>query len=58
MTSEIAVALRLTRHDFSPEKVIPLLGVSPTNMWRLGDTVQNTLLKRSTTGGSLPSLDR
>jgi hypothetical protein len=46
MTSEMAVALRLTGHDFSPEKVIPSLGVSPTNTWRLGDTVQNTLLKK------------
>ncbi|MGH8072144.1 MAG: DUF4279 domain-containing protein [Candidatus Entotheonellia bacterium] len=45
MTSEIAVALRLTGQDFSPEKVTPLLGVSPTKTWRLGDTVQNTLLK-------------
>jgi hypothetical protein len=50
MTSEIAVAMRLTGQDFSPEKVTPLLGVSPTNTWRLGDTVQNTLLKRKHDG--------
>jgi Domain of unknown function (DUF4279) len=50
MTSEIAVALRLTGQDFSPEKVTPLLGVSPTKTWRIGDTVQNTLLKRKHDG--------
>jgi Domain of unknown function (DUF4279) len=46
MTSEIEVVLRLTGHDFSPEKVIPSLGVWPINTWRLGDTMQTTLLKR------------
>jgi hypothetical protein len=50
MTSEIAVAMRLTGQDFSLEKVTLLLGVSPIKTWCLGDTVQNSLLKRKHDG--------
>ena len=50
MTCEMAVALRLTGQDFSPETITRLLGVSPNKTWRLGDAVQNTLLKRKHDG--------
>ena len=50
MTSEIAVAMRLTGQDFSLEKVTLLWGVSPINTWCLGDTAQNSLLKRKHDG--------
>jgi hypothetical protein len=50
MTCEMAVALRLTGQDFSPETVTRLLGVSPTKTWRLGDAVQKTLIKRKHDG--------
>ena len=53
MTSEIVVALRLTGQGFCPEEVAPLLGVLPTKTWRLGETVQNTLLKRKHDGWEL-----
>jgi hypothetical protein len=58
MTSEMAVTLRVTGHDFSPEKVTPLLGCHPQT--RGGSEIRCRIpsSKESTTGESLPSLGR
>ncbi len=50
MISEIGVAFLLHGENVSPEEITNLVGLQPTRTWRMGDSVQKTLLKHKKDG--------
>lgn len=52
MATSICSSITVTGGDFDPEEVTNALGIKPTKTWRVGDPIQNTLLKRKHNGWS------
>lgn len=53
MAAQISAAFTLTGIGFDPDEVSRILGLIPTKVWRYGNQIQNTLLKREHDGWSL-----
>ncbi len=53
MATSILSSITLTGEDLDPEQVTDALGITPTKTWRIGDPIQNTLLKRKHSGWSV-----
>jgi len=51
--TSILSSITLTGGDFDPDEVTDALGIEPTKTWRIGDPIQNTLLKRKHNGWSV-----
>lgn len=53
MATEILTEFTLTGIGFDPDEVTTLLGIKPTETWRLGDLIQNTFLHHKHDGWCL-----
>ena len=53
MATSILSSVTLTGASFDPEQVTDALGIEPTKTWRIGEPIQNTLLKRKHNGWSV-----
>jgi hypothetical protein len=56
MATKISIDFILTG-KFDPDKITTLMGIKPTNTWKLGDSIQNTKLRRKHDGWKL-SIDK
>jgi len=50
MDPEIKVEFHITGTKITPDEITNFLGISPTDTWNLGDSIQGTKLKRKHNG--------
>lgn len=50
VATQVAASLTLTGKGFDPKEITSALGIQPTKTWRMGSSIQNTLLKREHDG--------
>lgn len=49
----ISVALKLTGEEFSPAEATRIIGLNPSRTWRVGESVEDTEIKRKDNGWKL-----
>ena len=53
MATRISAALTLTGSGCEPDEISKQVGTTPTETWKLGERIQNTMLRREHNGWSL-----
>ncbi len=58
MASKIKVSFIITGIGFNPTEISTLIGLKPTKIWRLGETIKPSILKRKHDGWCISTTEK